>query len=87
MWEGLDHRGHLCYNIGDIFYVQYFDTQINNNQMQREQFNNMLVSLFQLQPFEGGRDADVAHVLRPRDTGPQSKRLREMIKSKKFILR
>jgi len=34
--------------------------------MERELFNNMLgsslyVYMFQLQPFEGGRDADVAH--------------------------
>jgi len=34
--------------------------------MQRELFNNMLgsslyVYMFQLQPFEGGHDADVAH--------------------------
>jgi len=36
-------------------YVEYFYTQINNNQMQRELFNNMFrsslyVYMFQLQP-------------------------------------
>jgi len=62
----------LCYNIRDIF-LQYFYTQINNNKMQRELFNNMLgssfyVYMFQLQPFEGGRDADVAHGENESDT-------------------
>jgi len=40
----------LCYNIRDIFYVQYLYTQINNNQMQRELFNNMFEEFIKLPP-------------------------------------
>jgi len=45
-------------------YVPYIYTRINNNQMQRELYDNMfgvVYTVFQLQPFEGSCDADVAH--------------------------
>jgi len=58
----------LCYNIREISYVQYLYTQINNNLLQRELFNNMFgTSLYSVTvttgPLRGSHDADTPALL------------------------